>query len=206
LIPQATTGSARALLRDRVFLWHILFVFVIFFAVDVGQILAPKYLEEVRGLTVHQIGWLGTVSAIGVMLMMLAIGKLPSEGRLPLLMSQLAALIGVALMAFVPGFLPLLMAFFVGGNNRIARPPTLVRIARLLTPATMSFGLGIQQTAMQLGLALSPYVAGLLYTHDPALPFYAGLVALGFAILLTFTLPGQASQPSLVSLEPLQEE
>lgn len=194
LIPQATTGSARALLRDRVFLWHILFVFVIFFAVDVGQILAPKYLEEVRGLTVHQIGWLGTASAIGVMLIMLTIGKLPSEGRLPLLMSQLAALVGVTLMAFAPGFLPLLLAFFVGGSNRIARPPTLVRIARLLTPATMSFGLGIQQTAMQLGLALSPYTAGLLYTYDPALPFYVGLGALGVAILLTFTLPEQASQ------------
>lgn len=205
LEPQANSSNARTLLRSRTFLWHILFLFLLFFAVDVGQILAPKYLQEVRGLDVHQIGWLGTAGAVGSMLLMLGIARLSSHGPLPLLASQAAALLGVAVMAFAPGFAPLFLAFFISGSNRVVRPPAIVRIARLLTPATMSFGLGLQQAATQLGLALSPYVAGLLYTRNPVLPFYVGLVALGFTILLTFTLAFAEKPVPAVDLEPAQE-
>lgn len=205
LEPQANSSNARFLLRSRAFLWHIFFLFLLFFAVDVGQILAPKYLQEVRGLDVHQIGWLGTAGAVGSMLLMLVIGRLPSHGPLPLLVSQLAAWLGVATMAFMPGFGPLLVAFLISGGNRVVRPPAIVRIARLLTPATMSFGLGLQQAATQLGLALSPFVAGLLYGRQPALPFYVGLAALGVTLLLTFTLSAAEQQPEVGSLEPLQE-
>jgi predicted MFS family arabinose efflux permease len=205
LEPQANRSNAGALLRRRTFLWHILFLFVLFFAVDVGQILAPKFLQEVRGLDVHEIGWLGTASAIGSMLLMLAISRLPSHGLLPLLLSQLAAVVGVATMAFAPGFAPLLFAFFISGSNRVVRPPTIVRIARLLTPATMSFGLGIQMAATQLGLALSPAVAGVLYGRSPALPFYVGLGALGLTLLLTFTLSAAEKQTETVILEPVKE-
>jgi predicted MFS family arabinose efflux permease len=177
-----------------VVLWHVIFIFAVFFAVDVGQILAPKFLQEVRGLSVEQIGWLGTAGAVGVVLLMLIISRLPGEGRLALVLSQVLALAGVALMAFVPGFPFLLLAFFISGSSRLVRPPTLVRFARLLTPATMSFGMGLQQTATQLGLALSPYVAGLLYTHNPTWPFYAGLIALVVTLLMTFILPTQTAR------------
>jgi MFS family permease len=190
--PQANSGHARELLRSSSVRWQVFFVFAIFFAVDVGQILAPKFLEEVRGLTIHQIGWLGTVSALGVVLLMLLISRLPSEGRWGLFTSQGVALLGLALLAWAPGFSLLLVAFFISGSNRVVRPPTLANFARLLTPATMSFGMGLQQTATQVGLALSPYVAGLLYTHNPYWPFYAGLLALISTLLMTGLLPQPA--------------
>ena len=62
----ANRASASKLLRDRRFLVHLFFIFIAFFAIDVGQVLAPKFLAEVRGYSVDQIGWLGTAGAIGI--------------------------------------------------------------------------------------------------------------------------------------------
>jgi MFS family permease len=72
----------------------------------------------------------------------------------------------------------------------------LASFARLLTPATMSFGMGLQQTATQLGLAVSPYLAGLLYAYNPSWPFYAGLLALAVTLTATALLPQATSSDS----------
>ncbi|RIK43378.1 MAG: hypothetical protein DCC55_05840 [Chloroflexi bacterium] len=192
--PQATGASARGLLRDRNVLWHLVLIFGLFFAVDVGQILAPKFLQEVRGLTVNQIGWLGTASAVGVMVLSLALSRLRGEGRPALILAQVAAWVGVAILAVTASFPALLFAFFIAGSNRLVRPPALVRFSRLLTPATMSFGMGLQQTASQVGLSLSPYVAGMLYAGNPAWPFFAGMAAIALTVVMTIQL-SRATQP-----------
>ncbi len=200
--PQTSTGDALRLLRSGTVLKYIGLVFALFFAVDVGQILAPKYLQEVRGLNLHQIGWLGTASAVGVMALSLGLSRLPGAGRWGLLWSQAAAWVGVALMAVAPGMAVLLVAFFISGSNRLVRPPTLVRFAQLLTPTTMSFGMGLQQTASQLGLSLSPFVAGLLYARNPSWPFLVGL----FALTVTITLTARMSPPSRHARESVSEQ
>jgi len=186
--PQANRASASQLLRDRSFLRVILLVFLLFFAVDVGQVLAPKYLAEVRGYSVNQIGWLGTIGALGVVLLMLSLSKLPGERRITLVVSQTVALLGLLLLLITPAFPVAALAFLIGGGNRLIRPPTVVHVARLLTPATLSFGMGLQMTATQLGLSVSPYVAGLLYAQNPVWPFYAGAIGLSLTLLLTFSL------------------
>lgn len=203
--PQATGASARGLLRDRRVLWSLLLVFGIFFAVDVGQVLAPKYLQEVRGLSINQIGWLGTASAVGVMVLSLALSRLRGEGRPALVLSQVAAWVGVAILASTGNWPALLFAFFVAGSNRLVRPPALVQFSRLLTPATMSFGMGLQQTASQVGLALSPYVAGLLYARNPSWPFLAGLAAVGLTCALSILWPATAQPRGPVALQPAKD-
>ena len=156
-----------------------------FFAVDVGLVLAPKYLEEVQRLTVNEIGWLGTWAAIGMMVLVYTLSKLRGEGVRPLLIGLGLSITGLLLLRFGGNNLTLLaIAFFINGGNRLIRPPMLVRVGRLLAPQTLSFGLGIQQTATQLGLAVSPYVAGLLYAQQPVWPFYGGLASVGVMLLV----------------------
>lgn len=203
--PQATGASARGLLRERRVLWSLLLVFGVFFAVDVGQVLAPKFLQEVRGLSINQIGWLGTASAVGVMVLSLALSRLRGEGRPALILSQIAAWVGVAILALTASGPALFVAFFVAGSNRLVRPPALVQFSRLLTPATMSFGMGLQQTASQVALSLSPYVAGLLYAGDPAWPFYAGLLCIGLTIIMTTWLSATGQTHQSVALQTPKE-
>jgi DHA1 family multidrug resistance protein-like MFS transporter len=189
--PQATASSARATLRDRTILIHLGYLLLLYFASDVGQILAPKFLEEVRGLTVAQIGWLGTISAIGTLILAPLISRFGGGSRWALAAGQLLTLVSLGLLARSPALAALMVAFFCGGGSRLVRAPTLARFANLLTPTTLGFGLGLQQTASQFGLAFSPYVAGLLYAHNPAWPFYAGMLALAGTLGMTVLLPGK---------------
>jgi len=183
----AQRGDPRQVLRHRPFLWQILFIFLIFFALELGQVLAPKYLEDVRGLTVGQIGRLGTVAALGITLSTLTYGRSASSRALAL--SQLAALAATLILVSSPLLLFITLAYFIHGSNRVVRPILLGRLARTLDSNTLSFGFGFQQTAMQLGLTLAPYLAGQLYDRAPAWPLYAGSLALCATILLTFILP-----------------
>lgn len=183
--PHANRSNATALLRNRAFAMEMLLVFMLFFAVDVGVVLAPKYLEEVQKLSVNEIGWLGTWAAVGMMLLVYTLSKLRGEGARSLLIGLALSITGLLLVLFSGNNLTLLaVAFFINGGNRLIRPPMLVRVGRLLGPQTLSFGLGIQQTATQLGLAVSPYVAGLLYAQQPVWPLYAGLAGVGFMLLI----------------------
>lgn len=183
--PHANRSSAGALLRNRAFITEMILVFCLFFAVDVGLVLTPKYLEEVQKLTVNEIGWLGTWAAIGMMLLVYTLSKLRGEGVRPLLIGLGLSITGLLLLLFGGNNLTLLaVAFFINGGNRLIRPPMLVRVGRLLAPQTLSFGLGIQQTATQLGLAVSPYVAGLLYAQQPVWSLYGGLTSVGIMLLV----------------------
>ncbi len=195
LEPQASRTSAGALLRTRGFAGHILFVFCLFFATDVGLVLAPKYLGEVRALTLNQIGWLGTWGAIGMMILVYSLSKLRGEGLRAMLIGLLLAIAGLVLLVASQSMALLVVAFFINGGSRLIRPSLLARIGRLLGPTNLSFGLGIQQTAMQLGLAVSPYVAGLLYARNAAWPFYAGLGSLGIMLLVILGITVRENAP-----------
>lgn len=190
--PRANRSSAGALLRNRTFIMQILTVFLLFFAVDVGLVLAPKYLEEVQQLTINEIGWLGTWGAMGVVVLVYGLSKVRGDGLPALLLALLLSISGLLLLLLGGNNqLLLVIAFLVNGGNRLLRPSVLVRIGHLLGPENLSFGLGIQQTAMQLGLAVSPSVAGLLYEQQPVWPLYVGLGSL--AIMVVVTLVGAVS-------------
>jgi predicted MFS family arabinose efflux permease len=194
------TGSPVQLLSNRSFLWQVLFILLLFFAIDLGQVMMPKFLEDVRGLSVGQIGWLGTAGSLGVVLFSLVLGHLPVERREALLLGQLLALTAGVLVLRTPLPAFILLAYFVHGNNRVVRPLVIGRLARNLDSTTMSFGYGFYETAMRLGLAMSPLVAGLLYARQPTWPLYAGVAGLSLTMLLTFTLPaaGRAPAPAVV--------
>jgi predicted MFS family arabinose efflux permease len=148
--------------------------------------MAPKFLEDVRGLSVGQIGALGSVGTLGIMVLTLLLGRQPPERRAPLLLAQGAALLALLLWLNASALAWIGLAYFVHGGNRVIRPITTGRLAATLDAATMSFGFGFYQTAQQLGLTLSPYVAGLLYARGPAWPLWAGVAGLLVMMLLTW--------------------
>ncbi|MBI3360545.1 MAG: MFS transporter [Chloroflexi bacterium] len=200
IAPHAPTDSPGALLSNRAFLWQIVFTLLLFFAIDLGQVMTPKFLGDVRGLSVGEIGRLGTVGSLGIVLFTLVYGHMPVERRRPLMLAQAAAMGAMILIWRSPSLFFIALAYFIHGSNRVMRPLITGRLARSLNRATVSIGYGFFQTAMQIGLSISPYVAGLLYTRHPSWPLMAGIVAVAATIGLTFTLPaGAAARASAMS-------
>lgn len=186
---EAVQANTRGLLRNAAFLAQIGFTLLVFFALELGQVMTPKFLEDVRGLSLGQIGWLGTLGSLGIVLLTVWLGHMPSARRRPLLLSQLAALLAMALLAFAPALLWINLAYFIHGSNRVTRPLVMGRLAELLDASTLSFGFGVHQTALQLAWTAAPYVAGLLYARDPVWPFVGGMAGLGVTMILTLVLP-----------------
>jgi predicted MFS family arabinose efflux permease len=193
----AGRGDARRLMLNGRFLWQIVFAFLVFVGIELGQVMAPKYLADVRGLTVADIGWLGTVGSIGIILLSLLLGQLRSEKPWTLVISQAVALAASLILLATPLRPLIVVAYFIHGSNRLIRPFMIGRLARSLDQATLSFGYGFYETAMRLGLAVAPYLAGLLYARGPALPLWVGASFVILTLALTFTLPVGKPAPAV---------
>jgi predicted MFS family arabinose efflux permease len=196
---RAHQTSPKLLFSNRPFVWQIVFIFLLFFVIELGQVMIPNFLEDVRGLTVGQIGWLGTVGSLGVMLISLALSRMPSERRGSLILGQFVALAGLMLLLNSPALIFIGLAYFIHGSNRLIRPIVDARLAHSLTPAILSFGYGFRELAMRSGLAAAPYLAGLLYSYDPTWPLVAGMAGLTLTLLLTYTLPADARAHTIIT-------
>jgi MFS family permease len=206
LRPQAVLVPSRAsiaprLWTDRAFRWEIGFIFLLFFALELGQVMVPNFLQDERGLKVGQIGQLGTIGALGIVCLTLLIGRMPARRRRGLVLSQLAALVALLLWLVAPALPWIALAYFLHGSNRVARPAVDGRLALRLPAERLSVGYGFRETAMRLGQAVAPWVAGVLYAQNHTWPLAAGLLALGVTLLLTGTLPTGRSDSSTARLE-----
>lgn len=195
LTPQAATpprsqcAHLGAVLGNGRFIVEIGFVLLMFVATDVGTVMAPNFLADVRGLSVAQIGALSSLSTLGIALLTIGIGRLPYGRRAPLFLTQVVALMALLLWLLAPGLVWISLAAFISGGNRLFRPVTSGRLANTLAPETMSLGFGFYQTAQQLGLTIAPALAGLLYTYDPHWPLWAGVLGLSAAMGCAALLP-----------------
>jgi MFS family permease len=195
-LPVTTTsrkGQSRELMSDRSFLWQVFVLLIVFFSLDLGVILIPNYLQDVKGLNLEQIGQLGSLSALGMFIFMLLLGSMRSDRRSSLLLTQMVVAGALLLCIMAPpgaGMLSplLLLGMLLRGADKAAWPITRGRLSRWLQPRVLSLGFGVLDTASQAALTLSPLVAGYLYARDPALPLIVGGAVLSGAMLLTLTL------------------
>jgi predicted MFS family arabinose efflux permease len=139
---------------------------------------------------------------VGIILLSLLLGQLRAERPWSLVLSQ-AVVIAASLLLLTTPLMPfIVLAYFIHGSNRLIRPFMIGRLARSMDQATLSFGYGFYETAMRLGLAVAPLLAGRLYTRAPDLPLWIGAVCVSLTLLLTFTLPA-IRKPALPTVAQL---
>lgn len=175
----------RALLRNHALGRLLILVFVSVTAMYLSWPLTPVYLQDVRHLSVPQVGALGSLNALGVVLLNLTIGR--SRPRLGLLLSELLVVASVVLLwNGVGGWIA--AGYFLAGGFRTARSLLSAMIEEVVPRAQLGLAYGVAETVAGFSLILAPIVAGFLYESRPSTPYTAALGLLAVALVLSWVL------------------
>ena len=160
---------------------------VIFFALYLGQPFAPNYLEEVVGVELAWIGFLGSVHALGATVLSLWLGRL-TEGVGGFIVGQ--GLVLVSLLVFLRSrALPLLaVSFFLRGAFNACQSLALALTGRVVSTTSVGLAYGLFNTTFNVSRVLAPYLAGWLYTSRPDLPFLVSVAMIGLVMPLSLVL------------------
>ncbi len=151
---------------------------VLFVLVTLPAPLLPKFLQEQRGLSVVDIGSLGTLYAIGATLANLTLGALSIPWGLSLALAAQALAAG--LIWWGRGLIAYRGAYFLLGGLRAARPLAQAQAQSLTPEGQRGLTYGLLETLFGVSLAVAAPLAGLFYQRQPALLFFAPIAALAF--------------------------
>jgi len=162
------------------FLGLLAVIFFTIIAISVPQQLTSLYLQNVRQISIQQIGIMGTIASIGTAIIMLSLGNLSvSTGMLvgQLLLVGFALLLwrGQNVIAYFIGY------FFVGGYQ-LYRSMALAFSRSLVKVGDTGLAYGLVETGNALAVIVAPLAAGLLYNFRPEAVYIASLGALAITV------------------------
>jgi predicted MFS family arabinose efflux permease len=170
-------GFQDAFSDRRVVTICVISVFV-FMAMFLGQPFAPNYLEEVVGLELAWIGFLGSSAALGATVLGIGLGRL-SEGVAGLVLGQGLVLVSLVMLLNTQAIPLLALSFFLRGAYNASRALILGQMGKVISESASGLVYGLLDTAVGLPWVIAPYTAAWLYTIRPDLPFIysAGMTA-----------------------------
>ena len=191
-------GFRDVLANSRLVILCILAVFI-FLALFLGQPFAPNYLEEVVGLDLAWIGFLGSAHALGATVLGVILGRM-SQGIGGLVAGQALVLASLVILLGSQAMPLLAVSFFLRGAFSASRALALGQMGKVVGEAASGLAYGLLNTAMGLPWVLGPYLAAWLYTASPSLPFLVSAVMIGVMMLVTVVLlRGEAAVEEVLS-------
>jgi MFS family permease len=158
-------------------------VFLAVFATYLAQPLSNNYLQQVHALTFSQIGRLGSVTALGVVVLNLCLGHL--EARRGFVLAQ-ACIGAFTLLVWRGAGLPWFAAgYFLLGGFRTMRALAAAQARELVQPNRMGLAYGLLETVGGLALMLASPLAGFLFKQEPTLMY-----TVSFGLILVSILVG----------------
>jgi len=179
-------GFREAFANRRLVILCILAVFI-FLALFLGQPFAPNYLEEVVGLDLAWIGFLGSAHALGATVLGVALGRM-SEGIGGLVLGQGLVLVSLAILLRFEAIPVLALPFFLRGAFSATRALALGQMGKVVGETASGLAYGLLDTAMGVPWVLGPYMAAWLYTVRPDLPFLTSAGMIGVMMIVTVVL------------------
>jgi hypothetical protein len=147
------------------------------------QPLTSNFLQNQRGVTVHQIGILGSVSSLGNVVLTLVMGFFhPGVG---FLFGQIAVGIFALLLWRNNQIFWYALGYFLMGGFRASRAMISAQIGILISKTNMGLAFGIAETVSGVALILAPPLAGLLYNQNPVLIFQTACVVIMASITVS---------------------
>lgn len=179
----AERKRSKDLLKNRRYLIFLALVFVIMFISYLPQPLTQNFLQEVRGLSLKQIGLLGSLAAVGNVTLNLVLGQM--NARLGFVLGQISTGLFALLIWQGSGMMIFGLAYFLLGGYRASKSLAAAQVSNLVDETQMGLAYGVTETVSALSLTLAPPLAGTLYAMDPASPFPLSLLLIFVGILLS---------------------
>ena len=153
-------------------------IFLAIFVMYLPQPLTPSFLQNERGLTLENIGLLGSLGSLGNTVLALALGQFAA--RTGFLLAQVSVVLFSVLIWKGTGLGWYALGYFMLGGFRSARSLVFAQIRPFIHPAQMGLAYGVAETFSSLAVMLAPLLAGVLYTGNPQVvyPISIGLIAL----------------------------
>ena len=184
--------------------WRLLGFLSIYFFVALftflPQPLTPNFLENERGLSLTQIGALGSIGGIGNTVFNFLLGML--EARAGFLLGQLGVMVYAALLWKGTGFGWFAIAYFLLGGFRVLRSLGAALVRPFVHESQMGLAYGIAETVGSATALLAPPIAGYLYSRNPFSVYPIGLVliAVGLIVSLIFVPRSKRHPPEHIEL------
>ena len=182
LRPQPREGHDPAappesLWKNTRFISFLGIIFLAIFVMYLPQPLTPRFLQNERGLSLENIGLLGSIGALGNTLLALVLGLMAA--RSGFLLAQVSVAAFSLLLWKGTGLGWYALGYFLLGGFRSTRPLIYAQVRPLIHPAQMGLAYGVAETASALAVMLAPLLAGVLYTQDPGRVYWvsAGMIA-----------------------------
>lgn len=156
--------------------------FFILLAMSLSWPLTPVYLQEIKLVSVATIGILGSLNALGVVILNLVVGRFKS--RQGFLISLVLVGFSVIFIWKGMGILWYGLGYFFAAGFRLFRVLATGHIESFVSIDTAGLGYGIAETVWILTFVVVSPIAGFLYEVEPELPFPVSLVMILISILL----------------------
>jgi DHA1 family multidrug resistance protein-like MFS transporter len=166
------------------YLGFIALVFAIIFAMYLPQPLTTNFLQSERGLSLQQIGLLGSVAVLGNAVITFVFGSWFSARR-GMIAGQVLSAAFALLIWRMTAFPIYALAYFLLGGFRAVRPMLSAQVRGLVHESQMGLAFGMNETVASMALTLAPFAAGLLYDQAPDLVYPVSLGVMALAIFLT---------------------
>jgi MFS family permease len=183
---QRGMGFREVISNRQLVMLCVLSIFV-FLALYLGQPFAPNYLQEVVGIDLSWIGFLGSAHALGATVLGVALGRV-SEGIAGFVLGQALVALSLVLMVNVRAVPLLFVAFFLRGAYNACRALVLALGGKVVGETSAGLAYGMLNSAVGMSMVLAPYVAAWLYTARNDLPFVvsAGMIVVTMVVSVAF--------------------
>ena len=178
-----SAGPRLRLKLDKRYLVYLAIVFFATFSAYLPQPLSSNYLQNQRGLSIENIGQLGSIASFGVILLNLALGSL--NARSGYLLAQVASGLFAIFLWLGQGFPWYAAGYFLIGGYRVARSLAAAQTRHLVEQAYMGLAYGITETVAASAVILASPLAGFLYGWNPVGVYVVGAALIGLSLLVS---------------------
>ena len=182
--PRAATEppiSYRATLGQRPIRLLAGLQFATIFGLALGWALAPNYLRDVHGVSLGALGRLGSLTALGSIVLGFVATRTPRLRRplaaVALAVVSMAGAFGLLLTG--GGSLAFGAAYLLGGGYAVAWSLFYPAYGEVTAPRFRTRAYALAELAPVLGKTVAPFVAGWLYAARPEVPLLAAILLTG---------------------------
>ena len=173
----------RNLLTNMRFLGFLSLAFFVMFATYLPQPLSPNFLQNERGISLSQMGVIGSLGSLGNAAFNLVLGQM--NARLGFAIGQICVALFALSLWKGTGQPWYMLGYFLLGGFRAARMLAMAQVQFLIHRAQMGLAFGVTEAGNSAAMILAPLLAGYLYDRDPASIYPLGLLLITIGVIIS---------------------